>query len=75
MGLPPGRRGKERCKVMDKLQMAHDFSMEVLLKIQEASELLMPIVGLISIIILCIILTIVITIFVVESIQKARNKR
>ena len=60
---------------MDKLQMAHDFSMEVLHKIQEASELLMPIVGLISIIILCIILTIVITIFVVESIQEARNRR
>ena len=60
---------------MDKLQMAHDFSMEVFLNIQEALELLMPIVGLISIIILCIILTIVITIFVVESIQKARNKR
>ena len=60
---------------MDKLQMAHDFSMEVLLKIQEAAGLLMPIVGLISIMILCIILTIVITIFVVECIIDLINKR
>ena len=60
---------------MDKLQMAHDFSMEVLLKIQEAAELLMPIVGLISIIILCIILTIVNTIFVVKCIIDLINKR
>lgn len=60
---------------MDKLQMAHDFSMEVLLKIGEASELLMPIVGLISIIILCIIMTVLILILVIESIINARYKR
>ena len=61
--------------MMDKLQMAHDFSMEVLLKIQEASELLMPIVGLISIIILCIVMTGPILILVIESIINARDKR
>ena len=60
---------------MDKLQMAHDFSMEVLLKIQEAAELLMPIVGLISIIILCIVMTVLILILVIESIINARDKR
>ena len=60
---------------MDKLQMAHDFSMEVLLKIQEAAELLMPIVGLISIIILCIVMTVLILILLIESIINARNKR
>lgn len=60
---------------MDKLQMAHDFSMEVLLKIGEALELLMPIVGLISIIILCIVMTVLILILVIESIINARNKR
>ena len=60
---------------MDKLQIAHDFSLEVLLKIREASELLMPIVGLISIIILCIVMTALILILVIESIINARNKR
>lgn len=41
---------------MDKLQMAHDFSMEVFLKVRETLELLIPTAGLAIIIIIGIII-------------------
>ena len=41
---------------MDKLQMAHDFSMEVFRKVQETLELLIPTAGLAIIIIIGILI-------------------
>lgn len=60
---------------MDKLQMAHDFSMEVILKIQETLELLTPIAGLASIIIIGIIEIVIICIVIASFIKDCLERR
>ena len=60
---------------MDKLQMAHDFSMEVILKIQETLELLMPIAGLATIIIIGIIEIIIICTLIASIIKNCLERR
>lgn len=75
MGLPPGRRGKERCKVMNKLQVAHDFSMEVLHRFKETIELLIPIAFLFTILALGITIAIVLLCQAIACIIDLINKR
>ena len=60
---------------MDKLQMAHDFSLELLHRLIEAIELLIPIAGLFTIIALGITTAIVLLATAIERIIDLINKR
>ena len=60
---------------MDKLQMAHDFSMEVLHRLIETLELLIPIACLFAIIALGIMAAIVLLARAIECIIDLINKR
>ena len=60
---------------MDKLQMAHDFSMEVFLKVGETLKLLIPVAGLFTIIALGITTAIVLLCKAIACIIDLINKR
>lgn len=60
---------------MDKLQMAHDFSLEVLHRTMEIIELLIPVAGLFTIIALGITTAIVLLCKAIACIIDLINKR